>query len=347
MKIALRLGAPKFYDYIRGFGFGTPTGVDLPGESRGLVERLQHWMPVSIGAISMGQEIGVTPLQMVTAVSSVANGGLLYKPHAVQQMTRGEQIVVLDGPSAPAEPRRVIRPETAATLRHLMEGVILNGTGKAARLDGWTAGGKTGTAQKIDPATGRYSRTNVIASFTGFAPINNPAVTILVSLDSPGGYPHGGGDVAAPVFKRIAEQVLSYLDVPRDVPVSPRLVQTAYHQGARAESESLDDLAPVDFNTLPGSADAEPKEVPAKSPEPKLPEVTVAVDEGGDIPVPDFTGKTMREVTEACLRLGLNPILVGSRLASKQSPAAGSQVRRGSKVTVQFGGTPAHAGNVR
>jgi len=347
MKIALRLGAPKFYDYIRGFGFGTPTGVDLPGESRGLVELLQHWMPVSIGAISMGQEIGVTPLQMVTAVSSVANGGLLYKPHAVQQMTRGEQIVVLDGPSAPAEPRRVIRPETAATLRHLMEGVILNGTGKAARLDGWTAGGKTGTAQKIDPATGRYSRTNVIASFTGFAPINNPAVTILVSLDSPGGYPHGGGDVAAPVFKRIAEQVLSYLDVPRDVPVSPRLVQTAYHQGARAESESLDDLAPVDFNTLPGSADAEPKEVPAKSPEPKLPEVTVAVDEGGDIPVPDFTGKTMREVTEACLRLGLNPILVGSRLASKQSPAAGSQVRRGSKVTVQFGGTPAHAGNVR
>jgi len=162
--------ARRIYDYIRAFGFGTPTGVDLPGESRGLVERLQHWMPASIGAISMGQEVGVTPLQMVTAVSAVANGGLLYKPHTVQQMMRGEQILPLDGPSAPAEPRRVIRPETAATLRHLMEGVILNGTGKVARLDGWTAGGKTGTAQKIDPATGRYSRTNVIASFTGFAP---------------------------------------------------------------------------------------------------------------------------------------------------------------------------------
>jgi cell division protein FtsI (penicillin-binding protein 3) len=347
MKIALRLGAPKFYDYIRAFGFGTPTGVDLPGESRGLLERLQHWVPSSIGAISMGQEVGVTPLQMVTAVSSVANGGLLYKPHTVQQMMRGEQILPLDGSSAPAEPRRVIRPETAATLRHLMEGVILHGTGKAARLDGWTAGGKTGTAQKIDPATGRYSRTNVIASFTGFAPINNPAVTILVSLDSPEGLPHGGGEVAAPVFKRIAEQVLPYLDVPRDVPVSPRLLQTAYHQGAGAESESLDDLAPVDFNAQTEATNEELKDPSAKSPEPMPPEVTVAVDEGGDISVPDFAGETMREVTEACLRLGLNPVLVGSRLASQQSPAAGSKVRRGSKVTVQFGGTPAHAGNVR
>jgi cell division protein FtsI (penicillin-binding protein 3) len=347
MKIALRLGAPKFYDYIRGFGFGSPTGVDLPGESRGLLERLQHWAPSSIGAISMGQEVGVTPLQLATAVSAVANGGLLYKPHTVQQIMRGEQILPLNGPFSPAEPRRVIRPETAATMRHLMEGVILHGTGTAARLDGWTAGGKTGTAQKIDPATGRYFRNNVIASFTGFAPINNPAVTILVSIDSPEGWPHGGGDVAAPVFKRIAEQVLAYLDVPRDVPVSPRLVQTAYRQGAGAESDSLDDLAPVDFNAQTDFTGAESKESPAKSPEPTLPEVTVAVDEGGDISVPDFTGKTMREVTEACLRLGLNPVLVGSRLASLQSPAAGSKVRRGSKVTVQFGGTPAHAGNVR
>jgi cell division protein FtsI (penicillin-binding protein 3) len=347
IKIALRLGAPKFYDYIHGFGFGSPTGVDLPGESRGLLERLQHWTPSSIGAISMGQEVGVTPLQMATAVSAVANGGMLYKPHTVRQIMHGEQALPLNEPSSPAEPRRVIRPETAATLRHLMEGVILHGTGKQARLDGWTAGGKTGTAQKIDPTTGRYSRSNVIASFTGFAPINNPAVTILVSIDSPEGWPHEGGDVAAPVFKRIAEQVLTYLGVPRDVPFSPRLVQTAYHQDASAENDSLDDLAPVDFNAQSDSSDTELKESPSKKPEPVLPEVTVAVDEGGDISVPDFTGKTMREVTEACLSLGLNPVLVGSRLASLQSPAAGSKVRRGSKVTVQFGGTPAHAGNVR
>ena len=183
IKIALRLGSPKFYDYIRAFGFGSPTGVDLPAESRGLLRRLDHWGSYSIASVSMGQEVGVTPLQMITAVSAVANGGLLYKPHMVQEIRRGEEILPLEGRSASAEPKRAIRAETAATLRRLMEGVILHGTGKNARLDGWTAGGKTGTAQKIDPNTGRYSRTNVIASFTGFAPINNPAVTILVSID--------------------------------------------------------------------------------------------------------------------------------------------------------------------
>src|SRR5580765_1919344 len=185
IKIALRLGPPRFNEYIHAFGFGSPTGVDLPGESRGLVQRLDHWGSFSIGSISMGQEEGVTPLQMINAVSSVANGGLLYKPRVVEEMRRGDRVLPLEGPSAPADPKRIIRPETAAIMRRLMEGVILNGTGKPARLDGWTAGGKTGTAQKIDPATGRYSRTKVIASFTGFAPINNPAVTILVSVDSP------------------------------------------------------------------------------------------------------------------------------------------------------------------
>jgi cell division protein FtsI (penicillin-binding protein 3) len=157
IKIALRLGAPKFYDYIRAFGFGAPTGVDMPGESKGIVRRLENWTPISIGSISMGQEVGVTPIQLVTAVSAIANGGLLYKPHIVAELRRGDAPLTAGGPLASVEPKRVIRPETAATLRQLMEGVVLNGTGKLARLDGWTAGGKTGSAQKIDPATGRYS----------------------------------------------------------------------------------------------------------------------------------------------------------------------------------------------
>src|SRR5215468_4628529 len=148
-----------------------------------------------------------------------------------------------------AEPRRVIRPETAATLRRLMEGVVLNGTGTLAHLEGWTAAGKTGSAQKIDPATGRYSHTQLIASFTGFAPISNPAVTILVSLDSPVGQ-HEGGQVAAPVFKRIAEQVLPYLDVPRDVPIEPKLVQAAYKRESASNLEALSDLTPIDFAAL-------------------------------------------------------------------------------------------------
>jgi membrane peptidoglycan carboxypeptidase len=295
----------------------------------------------------MGQEVGVTPLQMITAVSAVANGGYLYKPHMVQEMRRGEQGVPLEGPSAVTEPRRVIRAETAATLRRLMEGVILHGTGKNARLDGWTAGGKTGTAQKIDPATGRYSRTNVIASFTGFAPINNPAVTILVSIDSPAGYPHDGATVAAPVFKRIAEQVLPYLDVARDVPLSPQLVQTAYRKKSAGEDSSLDDLTPVDFSAQPDAEEEGPKTEGAREEAARLPEVMMAVDEGGDIEVPDFKGKTMRQVTESCMRLRLDPVLVGSRLAVQQMPSAGARVRRGTKVTVEFGDAPAQMGKSR
>jgi len=349
IKIAIRLGSPKFYDYIRAFGFGTPTGVDLPAESRGLLRRLEHWGSYSIASVSMGQEVGVTPLQMVTAVSAVANGGLLYKPHIVQEMRRGEQILPLDGPSVAAEPKRAIRPQTAAILRRLMEGVILHGTGKNARLDGWTAGGKTGTAQKIDPDTGRYSPTNVIASFTGFAPINNPAVTILVSIDSPAGYPHDGATVAAPVFKRIAEQILPYLDVPRDVPLSPQLIQTSYRaKKSEPQDDSMDDLTPVDFSAQPEAADEQASAGPSVGENPvKMPEVMVAVDEGGDIEVPDFKGKTMREVTESCMKLGLDPVVVGTRLAVQQVPAAGSRVRRGTKITVEFGDLPAKAGKSR
>ena len=344
IKIAIRLGPPRFYDYIRAFGFGTPTGVDLPGESRGLLYRLDHWGSFSIASVSMGQEVGVTPLQMITAVSAVANGGYLYKPHVVQEMKRGEQELPLPTASMAMEPKRIIRPETAATLRRLMEGVIIHGTGKNARLDGWTAAGKTGTAQKIDPATRRYSKRDVIASFTGFAPINNPAVTILVSIDSPAGYPHDGATVSAPVFKRIAEQILPSLDVPRDVPLSPQLMQTAYRKkAAEDDASSLDDLTPVDFTAQP-EAEEEPPSANARKEQVKLPEVMMSADEGGDIEVPDFSAKTMREVSEKCMRLGLNPVLVGSRLAIQQVPTAGAKVKRGTKVTVEFGDAPVPTG---
>lgn len=336
IKIALRLGAPKFYDYIRAFGFGQQTGIALPAESRGILRHLDNWSAISIGSISMGQEVGVTPVQLVTAVSAIANGGLLYKPLVVRELKKGNQLVPMNGELTRGEAKRVIQPETAATLRRLMEGVILDGTGPLARLDGWTAAGKTGSAQKIDPATGRYSPTKLIASFVGFAPINNPAVTILVSLDSPVGQ-HEGGQVAAPVFKRIAEQVLPYLDVPRDVPLDPKLLRAAYHGSGgskAADSASLEDFTPAEFTSQP-----EEPENPANSADfnAGAPTVTVAVDAGGDIAVPDFGGKTMREVTETCLRLGLEPVLIGTRLAVDQTPAAGSKVRRGAKIMVRFG----------
>src|ERR1700686_2408821 len=280
IKIAVRLGAPKFYDYIRAFGFGAPTGVDLPGESRGLLHRLENWSAISIGSVSMGQEIGVTPIQLITAVSAIPTGGLLIKPHVVQQIKRGERVLATPISLSGADPKRVIRPETAATLRRLMEGVLLNGTGTLARLDGGTAAGKTDTAQKIDPATGRYSPPQLIASFTGFAPISNPAVTILISLDSAVGL-HEGGQVAAPVFKRIAERVLSYLDVPRDVPLNPRLIQAAYKRQMASEGAMLEDFSPTDFSGQPDEPPAASNPVAPNDPFPHAPEVAMAADEGG------------------------------------------------------------------
>jgi cell division protein FtsI (penicillin-binding protein 3) len=377
IKIAMRLGEPRFYDYIRGFGFGSPTGVDLPGESRGLLHRLEHWTPISIGAVSMGQEVGVTPIQLITAVSAIANGGTVYRPRIVKELRRGEQVLPAEGAQASVEPRLAIRPETAATLRRMMEGVVLKGgTGPLARLDGWTAAGKTGTAQKIDPNTGRYSPTNLIASFTGFAPINDPAITVLVSLDSSVGL-HEGGQVAAPVFKRVAEQVLTYLGVPHDVPLGPKLVQTAYDPRTEAEETSLGDFTPTDFSAQPddeaangapvssatgisassaGGAFGKPAEAAGNKlsrkadgkmgarPQESPATVTVSVDEGGDITVPDFSGETMRDVTEQCLRLGLNPVLVGTNLAVGQTPGAGAKLKRGARVTVEFGVPDVKAG---
>lgn len=291
----------------------------------------------------MGQEVGVTPMQLISAVSAIANGGMLYKPHIVAEVRRGETVLPREGLLAASEPRRVIQPETAATLRRLMEGVILNGTGTRARLDGWTSAGKTGSAQKIDPNTGRYSPTQLIASFTGFAPINNPAVAILVSLDSPVGQ-HEGGQVAAPVFKRVAEQVLPYLDVSPDVPVNQKLVQAAYKKQAQSDAENLEDFTPSDFSLLPAEPEvvSSTAETHSSSNFSSTSHLTLAVtaDEDTEISIPDFSGKTMRDVTEMCLRLGLDPVLVGTNLATEQTPEAGSQVRRGSRITVQFGTPP-------
>src|ERR1700719_1076840 len=331
IKIGLRLGAPKLYDYIRAYGFGEATGVDLPGENRGLLRHVENWTPVSVGSISMGQEVGVTPLQMINAVSAIANGGLLYHPHVVLALRRGAQVEQ----ESQAPPRRVVRETTAATMRAMLEGVVLNGTGTKAQLDGYTSAGKTGTAQKIDPATGRYSATQLIASFVGFAPVNNPSVTILVQLDSPVGA-HEGGSVAAPVFKRIAEQVLPYRNAPRDIPVSPATLRAARHSQAN-QSADISDFDPVQLSsaTFSDSAQAEPISAAVLPVSATAPTVELA--EGAGISVPDLTGKTVRQVTEICVQLGVNPVLVGAGTVQEQSPPADTPVRRGTSVIFRFG----------
>jgi cell division protein FtsI/penicillin-binding protein 2 len=333
IKLGLRLGAPKFYDYIRAFGFGQPTGVDLPGESRGKLRRLENWTPVSVGSISMGQEVGVTPIQMISAVSAIANGGLIIKPHVVRGLQRGNRLT--EPADSQQVPRRVIKETTAASMRRMLEGVVLNGTGKRAILEGYTSAGKTGTAQKYDPETGRYSTHDLIASFVGFAPINTPALTILVQLDSPAGG-HEGGVVAAPVFKRVAQQVLAYMDVPRDIPVTAETLRVSRMQAAREKDENLSDAS--DFEPVQtSSSGAFYEQSPAASNAvPAVSAPTAELAEGEGIPAPQLVGKTVREVTEQCLKLGLTPILVGTGMATAQSPEPGAMVRRGNRITVQF-----------
>jgi cell division protein FtsI (penicillin-binding protein 3) len=335
IKLGLRLGAPKLYDYIRAFGFGTLTGIDLPGEGHGMLRRVENWTPISIGAVSMGQEIGVTAIQLISAMNAIANGGEWVKPHVVLGMRRDTKFFSTEQ----IETRRAISARTAATMRSMLQGVVLEGTGTRALLDGYTAAGKTGTAQKIDPATGHYSQTQTIASFVGFAPINNPAVTILVTLDSPVGL-HEGGEVSAPVFKRVAEQVLAYLNIQQDAPVNPRLQRASLHVDAQDSASDVSDFDPTQMESATAPADIVAP--PPQRSSADTPPLTLALLEGETVALPLLAGKTVREVSEQCARLGIAPVLVGTGVALEQDPKAGTTVRRGSRVTVQFG-RPAHS----
>ncbi len=219
IKIALRLGEDRFYKYIRAYGFGQQTGIELPGETRGLTKPVSRWSKVSIAAISMGQEIGISPMQLAGLISTFANDGVWVEPRIVAGHVEAQgspQTVAFH----PGSSRRVISSFTAAELRSMMQKVVLEGTGRKAILEGYSSAGKTGTAQKVDPATGAYSKTKYIGSFAGFAPLNNPQIVVAVILDSAVGL-HQGGQVSAPVFRRVAQQVLEYLHTPHDLPLAP------------------------------------------------------------------------------------------------------------------------------
>src|SRR5437016_3480295 len=263
-------------------GFGKPTNVDLPGEERGLSKPASRWTRSSIGSIAMGQEIGVTPLQIVRMVSVIANGGILYQPYVVKTVEDSKGGVLSE--TAP-HGERVISTDTAAKLQEMLEVVVTEATATAGKLDGYTAAGKTGTAQKIDE-TGHYSRTKFVASFAGFAPASNPVIAIIVVIDEPAGQ-HMGGTVAAPVFKEVAEPILRYMSVPPDVP-------------SYAPQYKVKEPKP-ERRLKPANAFPEAKFVVAgfnqRSADSNM--------EFGDISVPDFHGKSLREVTEECLKSGL------------------------------------------
>ncbi len=375
IKIALRLGEDRFYKYIRAYGFGQQTGIELPGETRGLTKPPSRWSKVSIAAISMGQEIGISPIQLAGLISTFANDGVWVAPRivtgSVQPRGTPQTVAFHSGPA-----HRVISSYTAAEMRAMMQKVVLEGTGRKAILEGYSSAGKTGTAQKVDPATGVYSKTKYIGSFAGFAPVNNPQIVVAVILDSAVGL-HQGGQVSAPVFRRISQQVLEYLHVPHDLPLAPQhqlllakmkdkdleegtpdhpgeTLETAEVNADSAEAKSgvARALSPANAGSngnVVQAAVREPvsppaasiQEVPAKTSDaptrlPASGTVVLDVEQGG-IEVPSFVGKTVRGAVETAQDIGLELDAVGSGVARQQTPAPGTHVPAGARVTVQFG----------
>ncbi|HKO34963.1 MAG TPA: penicillin-binding protein [Pyrinomonadaceae bacterium] len=326
IKLALLAGNESMYDYARRLGFGSRTGIDLPGESAGILRPLNRWQPSSIGSIAMGQEIGVTPLQMAVAYSVIANGGNWVKPHVLREMRSPDGSILF---RAQPEVRPALRAETVEKLRSMMEGVTLRGTAKLAQVEGYSAAGKTGTAQKIDPQTRAYSSTKFIGSFVGFAPVSNPEVVIIVVIDEPQGAYHGG-DVAAPVFREIAEQILPELNVTPDVETkgaseliaeahkpSPQEIQQAIQNEQQREAT----LPKVATKTFSGRAN----------------EVVLAVATERAPLMPDLRGQSVRDVWRTCSQLGLKLEAKGEGRAIRHSPAAGAEVSSGQTVRVEFG----------
>lgn len=263
IKMALKLGPDRFYSYIKAFGFGSRSGIQLPSETRGLLRPPQRWGTTSIASMAIGHEVAVTPVQLVSMVSAIGNGGTYLPPtillHTSKQLKSGEQLKPMpfhpeqDLPQPlPGDAHRVISPLTSAKMRKMMEGVVLEGSGVNAALNGYSAAGKTGTAQKIDVVTHTYSHTKHVASFAGFAPVNNPAISVAVIIDSPVGLQYGQS-VAAPVFREVAQQVLEYLGVPHDVPMRAQPATPPVNIAEDAPQQDSDDLQALfaEANNLP------------------------------------------------------------------------------------------------
>jgi cell division protein FtsI (penicillin-binding protein 3) len=329
IKLGLRVGNETMHDFMTRFGFGARTGVELPGETAGVVRPVSRWQASSIGSIAMGQEVGVTPVQMAAAFAALANNGVRVAPHLVREIRTSSGTAVY---RADPEHRRVVSEATATALRGMLEGVTLNGTAKQAQLDGYTAAGKTGTAQKIDPKTRAYSRTKHVASFVGFAPVSNPAVVIVVVIDEPAGAYHGG-DVAAPVFREIAEQILPDLGVVPDTDFKApneliATTRTKEDERKATPGEQVQRAAPAQTE-LPRVAQRDPR----------LGEVVFATATQKAILMPDLQGRSVRDVARVCAQLGLQLEAHGEGRVLRQNPSAGSEVQPGQMVYLEFGRT--------
>lgn len=301
-KLGKALEREKFYDYLQNFGFGELTGIDLPGESSGMLRPPSSWFEIDLAAISFGQGVSVTPLQITAATAAIANGGLLMEPYVVEKITAGDGRLVQK--RLPRVRRRVLSEKTAAQVREMMISVTEpGGTGVRAALPGYRVAGKTGTAQKVDRVTGGYSPDKRVSSFVGFVPAESPALVISVTVDEPQGKAYGGL-IAAPVFARFAGQSLSHLNI--------------FPKGSIA---TLDE--------------------PQKSDVPlaDLAELIPEVDEPqpGTLAMPNFYGMSYRQVLRLMEERNLNLRLTGSGRVVEQNPAPGEVISFGKQVWIRFG----------
>ena len=321
-KIAERVGAQRLHEsYIR-CGFGRDTGVDLTGESTGILRDWKSWRRIGLATHAFGQGISVTGMQLAAALSSVANGGTLYQPRIIREI-RDRQGVLLDS-REPVVVDRTFGTHAALEARRMMGLVVEEGgTGTRARLDRYTCGGKTGTAQKVNSQTGRYDRTMWVSSFVGFAPLDDPRIVVVVVVDEPQGK-HYGGTVAGPVFKEVASRSLRYLGVP-PLEEPPALADEAGEASeAGGESPMAEPVAELETSSAEGTRLA-------------LSVDDLTDDLDGITAMPDLGGLTLRE---ALARLGDQQVsfqLEGSGLLVEQTPRPGTPVREGDLVQLRFG----------
>ena len=300
-QVGQKLGLVNFYKYLKAFGFGVKTGVDIAGEESGLLVPQDKAQDIELATMSFGQSNMVTPIQLMTALCAVANGGTLYKPYVVDKITSADGIVIQQ--NQPTAVRKVISKETSDQMTNVLEHVVTNGTGHLAAIPGINVAGKSGTAQKVDPLTGRYSTTDYISSFEAYAPAENPKIAVLVVVDSPKGGEHEGGPLCSPYVKRIIQGALQEYNIP-----------------VAGDTRDIISITSTDTPVRPVPKSVTPERRPY----------------GGEVVVPDLTGMTIRQAGEVLGKSQLHFDFSGSGLAYQQNIPGGKVVTNGTSLEVKF-----------
>jgi cell division protein FtsI (penicillin-binding protein 3) len=337
-KIALKLGRERFYDGLRAFGLGGRTGIDLPGETAGILRKPASWREIDLANHGFGQGVGVTPIQLAVAYAAIANGGYLVRPYLVKAAydAAGQPLLT----HTPETLHRVISPAVAHTMNRLLQGVVNgpDGTGRLARVSDFVVAGKTGTAQMVNPTTGAYYQSRLVASFVGFLPADDPRLVILVVLYDVA-HGHFGGLTAAPVFSEIASGALSDLNVASTGPHYEAASLLPFAQPARSDSadDSREGLAGQSSDGSLGNGSQE------SAPNADDPSVTALT---ADDRIPDFSGLSLRRAFALAGRRHLNLEVEGDGYVVAQQPAPGVAAGAGS-VTLRLAPVLADAGQVK